>query len=89
MDESTVADAIESEIEAADATVTRPRAYEDEQADAHYAAVVVSPAFAGESIVDRHQMVYDAVGDAMTTEVHALEITTYTPDEYDAEDTEE
>lgn len=89
MDESTVADAIESEIEAADATVTRPRAYEDEQADAHYAAVVVSPAFAGESIVDRHQMVYDAVGDAMTTEVHALEITTYTPDEYEAEDTEE
>ncbi len=83
MDESTVADAIEAEIPDAGATVTRPRAYEDDDADAHYAAVVVSPAFEGESIVDRHQMVYDAVGDAMTTEVHALEISTYTPDEYD------
>jgi len=87
MDESTVATAIEDEIPDADATVTRPRAYEDEDADAHYATVVVSPAFEDESIVDRHQMVYDAVGDAMTTEVHALEITTYTPDEY--EDAEE
>ncbi|MEZ3115574.1 BolA family protein [Halobaculum sp. MBLA0147] len=83
MDATDVAEAIEAGIEDASAEVTNPRVHDDETEDAHYAAVVVSPAFAGESIVDRHQMVYDAVGDAMTTEVHALEITTYTPEEYD------
>lgn len=86
MDATDVAEAIEAGIEDASAEVTTPRVHDDETEDAHYAAVVVSPAFAGESIVDRHQMVYDAVGDAMTTEVHALEITTYTPEEYDDED---
>jgi stress-induced morphogen len=88
MDESTVAAAVEEGIPDAEATVTRPRVHDDEQEDAHYAAVVVSPAFEGESIVDRHQMVYDAVGDAMTTEIHALEISTYTPEEYDEQSDE-
>lgn len=83
MDEATVADAIETGIDDAEAHVTRPRAADHEDEDAHYAAVVISPAFDGESIVDRHEMVYDAVGEAMTNEIHALEISTYTPEEYE------
>jgi stress-induced morphogen len=47
----------------------------------HYAATVVSPAFAGQGPVDRHRMVYDALGDAMTGAIHALALTTRTPEE--------
>ncbi len=74
---------IEAEITDAEATVDLPRAHHDRNhQDAHFAAVVVSPAFEGETLVDQHKMVYDAVGDAMTDSVHALEIETYTPAEY-------
>ncbi|MFB6296306.1 MAG: BolA family protein [Halobacteriales archaeon] len=69
---------IESEIPDAEATVTQPRGPED---DDHLAAEVVSPAFEGESLVDQHEMVYDALGDRMTTDIHALEVSTRTPDE--------
>ncbi|MFB6193925.1 MAG: BolA family protein [Halobaculum sp.] len=85
MDASEVAAAIEAGIPDARAEVTTPRAPDEEYEDSHFAAVVVSPAFEGESIVDRHERVYDAVGDAMTDEIHALEITTYTPEEYEQE----
>ena len=37
-----------------------------------------------ESLVEQHQMVYDALGDAMTDDIHALEMKTYTPDEREA-----
>ena len=78
-----IADLIESEIPEAVARVTVPRIHEEgEDEDAHFAAWVVSPVFEGESLVDQHQRVYDAVGDHMTRSVHALEIKTYTPDAY-------
>ena len=77
-----VADLIEGNLSDAVASVTAPRIHNDEDEDAHFAAVVVSPAFAGESIVDQQQRVYDAVGDHMTQSVHALEIKTYTPEAY-------
>ncbi|MFB6221155.1 MAG: BolA family protein [Halolamina sp.] len=83
MDAAELETIIESEIEDAEATVTTPRVHHDEQADdPHYAAVVVSPAFEGTSLVDQHQMVYDAIGEHMTESVHAMEIQTYTPEEY-------
>lgn len=83
MDTSDIEDLIEAEIEDAEATVTTPRVHQDEEhEDAHYAAVVVSPAFEGVSLVDQHKMVYDAIGDHMTQSVHAMEIQTYTPEEY-------
>lgn len=75
-----VAELIEAGIEDADATVEKTRHEEDED---HLAAVVVSPAFEDVRLVDRHKMVYDAVGEAMTTEIHALEIKAYTPGEYE------
>ena len=77
-----VADLIEENLPDAVARVAAPRIHNDEDEDAHFAAVVVSPAFEGESLVDQHQRVYDAVGDHMTRSVHALEIKTYTPEAY-------
>ncbi|RDI72938.1 BolA family protein [Halopelagius longus] len=83
MDTADVERLIEEGIEDAEATVTLPRAPDEEHEDAHFAAVVVSPAFEGKSLVQQHQMVYDAVGDAMTTDIHALEMKTFTPEEYE------
>ncbi len=47
----------------------------------HYAARVVSPAFAGKTRVQQHKMVYDALKGKMTTELHALALQTSTPDD--------
>lgn len=80
MDTETVEGLIEEGVAEADAEVTTPRNPDD---DAHFAAVVVSPAFEGESLVDRHQLVYDALDGHMTEEIHAIELTTHTPDEYE------
>lgn len=49
---------------------------------AHFEAVVVSDAFAGKTRVQRHQLVYQALGDRMREEIHALSIKTYTPQEW-------
>ncbi|MDD3021139.1 MAG: BolA family transcriptional regulator [Alphaproteobacteria bacterium] len=42
----------------------------------HYRADIVSPSFAGKSRVQQHQMVYDALGSKMGSELHALSIKT-------------
>lgn len=42
----------------------------------HYAARVVSAAFAGVPRVRQHQMVYNALGGRMGGELHALRLTT-------------
>ncbi len=47
----------------------------------HFQALVVSPAFAGKSRVQRHQLVYGALGDRMRAEIHALSMRTLTPEE--------
>ncbi|MEO6929864.1 MAG: BolA family protein [Casimicrobiaceae bacterium] len=49
---------------------------------AHFDALIVAEAFAGQSRVRRHQLVYAALGDRMREEVHALSMTTMTPDEW-------
>lgn len=48
----------------------------------HFTAVIVSPAFAGKNRIQRHQVVYAALGDRMREEIHALSMKTLTPDEY-------
>jgi acid stress-induced BolA-like protein IbaG/YrbA len=50
----------------------------------HFEALIVSPAFAGQSRVRRHQMVYAALGDRMREEVHALSMHTLSPEEWAA-----
>jgi stress-induced morphogen len=81
IDLSDIETRIEREIDDAEATVTQPRGPED---DDHLAARVVSPAFEGETLVDQHEMVYDALEEYMTDEIHALELKTYTPEQHDA-----
>ena len=46
----------------------------------HFEAVVVSPLFNGISKVQQHQRVYQALGDRMRSEVHALSLRTFTPE---------
>jgi BolA protein len=50
----------------------------------HYVLLVVSRRFAGQSRVARHRLVYAALGDLMQTQIHALAITAYTPEELQA-----
>ena len=45
----------------------------------HWAAHVVSAAFAGKSRVQQHQMIYDALGGRMGGVLHALQLTTGAP----------
>ncbi len=47
----------------------------------HFNVTIVSSAFEGESLLARHRMVYDALGDAMKTDIHALSIKANTPKE--------
>jgi len=46
----------------------------------HFVVTIVSDAFAGKLPIQRHRMVYDALGDLMKKEIHALSITARTPD---------
>lgn len=71
---------IESKVPDATASVGRPRGVED---DDHLAATVVSPAFEGKSLLDQHELVYDALGEHMTEDIHAIELSTYTPEAYE------
>ena len=48
----------------------------------HFQALVVSALFAGRSRVQRHQLVYQALGDRMREEIHALSMQTLTPEEW-------
>ena len=45
----------------------------------HFRVVVVSDRFAGLGRVEAQRLVYRALGSLMTTDVHALEMQTFTP----------
>lgn len=51
----------------------------------HYQAVVGSNAFEGKSLIQQHQLIYEALGEKMGGEVHALMLKTCSPDEFDNE----
>jgi len=48
----------------------------------HFFATIVSPEFEGKRLVQRHQLVYGAMGDRMKAEVHALSMKVFTPEEF-------
>ena len=50
----------------------------------HFEALIVSDAFRGKSRVQRHQLVYAALGERMREEIHALSMRTLTPEEWRA-----
>jgi stress-induced morphogen len=62
----------EAEIDLVDLTGTQD----------HYQARIVSSAFSGKSLIEQHQMVYRALGDAMKGAIHALALKTYTPESW-------
>ena len=47
----------------------------------HWRLTIVSPRFAGQSVVARHRMVYEALGSLMQNPIHALAITARAPEE--------
>jgi len=50
----------------------------------HFDAVIVSAEFRGRNRVRQHQRVYQALGDRMKAEIHALSMQTLTPEEWQA-----
>lgn len=48
----------------------------------HFQAMVISPAFEGKSMVQQHQMVYQALGNRMDEAIHALALKTFTPEQW-------
>jgi acid stress-induced BolA-like protein IbaG/YrbA len=50
----------------------------------HFAAVVVAAQFAGLRTLQRHQLVYRALGATVGGEIHALSLDTPTPEEWAA-----
>ena len=50
---------------------------------AHFEALIVSSVFEGKRTLARHQAVYQALGDRMRAEIHALSMRTLTPAEYE------
>jgi BolA protein len=51
----------------------------------HFNVTVVSEKFSGQSPVQRHRLVYDAIGDLMQTEIHALGINAQVPDDQETD----
>jgi len=51
------------------------------EGESHFRVVIVSDAFAGKPLVQRHRMVNEALADLLRERVHALAITARTPEE--------
>lgn len=47
----------------------------------HFEVTIVSDQFNGVNRITRHRMVYDALGDFLDTDIHALRINAYSPSE--------
>ncbi len=47
----------------------------------HYRLLIISPLFVGKRTIARHRMVYDALGQMMRREIHAVSIDAKAPDE--------
>jgi BolA protein len=48
----------------------------------HYHVTIVAQAFEGATLVKRHQLVYQALGDLMKQQIHALSINALSPFEH-------
>lgn len=47
----------------------------------HFEVRIVAAAFAGRNRIERHRMVHEALADMLRTDIHALSIRAYGPDE--------
>lgn len=48
----------------------------------HYKVTVVSSEFVDRSLLKRHRMIYDLFKDAFQSQIHALAISAFTPEEW-------
>jgi len=67
---------IETHIPGAQAEVMSPD-------NSHFEVIIIAEAFAGQSPVKKHQMVYAALGNSFENDIHALAMKTYTPAEWE------
>ena len=51
------------------------------EGESHFRLLIVAEAFTGRSRIERQRLVYDALGDLLRTDVHALSITALSPAE--------
>jgi BolA family transcriptional regulator, general stress-responsive regulator len=49
----------------------------------HFRVLIIAQAFSDRSLLERHRMVYKALGDLMRTDIHALAIDAWSPHELD------
>lgn len=47
----------------------------------HFVVTIVSSKFTGKGLLERHRLVYDALGDTLRREIHALSIRALSPEE--------
>ena len=78
MNPEQVAQLIRAGLKGGSATVTSAD-------NVHFEAIVVAEAFAGKRAVQRHQLVYAAIGSAVGNEIHALALQAFTPEEFAAQ----
>ena len=52
-----------------------------ESGGGHYNVTIVSAAFAGKNLIERHRLVYGALGELMHKDIHALSLQALSPDE--------
>lgn len=83
METQRVAELIEAGIKDAEVVELERTPHPGEDEYDHFRAVVVSPAFEDVTLVQQHQLVYDALGERMHEEIHAIDLSTFTPGEYD------
>jgi len=67
-----------------EASLSGARAEVKTDGQGHYEALVVSAEFEGRRSLQRHQMVYGALGERVGREIHALAVKTFTPEEWQA-----
>lgn len=51
--------------------------------ETHFKIVIVSNAFQGAKLVERHRMIYKCLEDELNSSVHALALHSYTPHEWE------
>lgn len=47
----------------------------------HFHVRIAAPAFAEKSLIERHRLIYAALGDMMSTDIHALSLEALAPDQ--------
>jgi BolA family transcriptional regulator, general stress-responsive regulator len=52
------------------------------QGSGHYDAIIVSELFAGKTLMQQHRLVYSALEQEMQTTIHALSLSTFTPQQW-------